>query len=317
MINSIEYRRAFQNYVTKGEAIPSEFKNAVTTTKEIGTVIPEVVLQRILEKLEVNGQLLQLITRTSYKGGVSIPTSNLKPVATWVAENAISDIQNKPTGNITFGYFKLRCAIGNSLEVETVSMDMFERIFVSQVVEAMTKALEKAIISGAGSQSNQPTGILVEENLDATRNVEVAANKAVNYQTLIEAEGKLELAYESGAVYVMTKKQFMEFAGMQDSAGQPIARTNYGITGAPERTLLGRRVVLVEGEYMPTTLSTKLAGTVVAFLFNMKDYVLNTNLNMTIKKYEDHTNDSFVTKAILLADGKVIDKNSLVTITKK
>ena len=55
----------------------------------------------------------------------------------------------------------------------------------------------------------------------------------------------------------------------------------------------------------------------VAALFNMKDYVLNTNLNMTIKNYEDNNTDDQVTKAIMLVDGKVIDKNSLVTITKK
>ena len=49
----------------------------------------------------------------------------------------------------------------------------------------------------------------------------------------------------------------------------------------------------------------------------MKDYILNTNLNMTIKKYEDNDTDDQVTKAIMLVDGKVVDKNSLVTITKK
>ena len=56
---------------------------------------------------------------------------------------------------------------------------------------------------------------------------------------------------------------------------------------------------------------------VVIALFNMKDYVLNTNLNITIKKYEDNDTDDMVTKAIMLVDGKVVDKNSLVTITKK
>ena len=38
---------------------------------------------------------------------------------------------------------------------------------------------------------------------------------------------------------------------------------------------------------------------------------------MTIKRYEDNTTDNMVTKALMLVDGKVIDKNSLVTVTKK
>ena len=38
---------------------------------------------------------------------------------------------------------------------------------------------------------------------------------------------------------------------------------------------------------------------------------------MTVKRYEDNDTDDLVTKAIMLVDGKVVDKNSLVTVTKK
>lgn len=48
----------------------------------------------------------------------------------------------------------------------------------------------------------------------------------------------------------------------------------------------------------------------------MKDYILNTNLNMTVKTYEDNNTDDKVTKAILLVDGRAVDVNSLVTITQ-
>ena len=63
--------------------------------------------------------------------------------------------------------------------------------------------------------------------------------------------------------------------------------------------------------------ATLTEDTVVAFIFNMNDYILNTNLNMTVKTYEDNDTDDKVTKAIMLADGKAVDVNSLVTITKK
>ena len=79
--------------------------------------------------------------------------------------------------------------------------------------------------------------------------------------------------------------------------------------------LLGRTVVC--NDYMTNYVATVEADTIVAFLFNPKDYALNTNMNMTIKRYEDNDTDDMVTKAIMLVDGKVLDKNSLVTITKK
>lgn len=312
--NTMEYRKAFMNYVVKGAVIPGELKNQSSNTKttDVGEVIPETILSKIVEKMEATGMILPLVTRTSYKGGVKIPTSQVKPVATWVAEGAGSDKQKKTTSYISFGYNKLRCAISMSLEVDTMALAFFETTFVNNVVEAMTKALEKSIINGSGS--GQPKGILAE-TVVAGQNVDIAKTGKVTYDTLVKAESALPLAYENGAVWFMTKKTFMEFAGMTDSAGQPIARVNYGIGGRPERVLLGRTVVL--NDYMDSYSDTVSADTVVAFLFSPKDYVLNTNLNMTIKRYEDNDTDDQITKAIMLVDGKVVDKNSLVTVTKK
>jgi HK97 family phage major capsid protein len=182
----------------------------------------------------------------------------------------------------------------------------------------MTKAVEDAIINGAWNDAGTalvgPKGIL-NETVATGQNVDVAANAGFTYETLVDAEAKLPLAYENGAVWFMTKKTFMEFIAMTDTVGQPIARVNYGIGGKPERTLLGRTVVL--NEYMPNYAATVTNDTVVAFLFNPKDYVLNTNYNMGIQRKQDWDTEDFLTKAVMAVDGKVVDKNSLVTITKK
>jgi len=312
--DSDEYRKAFMDYTLRGKAFPANLRDAAESTKtpDVGAVIPTTIAQRIVEKMESIGMILPLVTHTAYQGGVSIPTSTVKPVATWVAEGSGSDTQKKTTGNITFGYYKLRCAISLSLEASVVTLGFFETTFVREVSEAMVKAQEQAIVSGSGS--GQPKGILAETAPDG-QNVDVTATGKIDYSTLVDAEAALPLAYESGAVWFMTKKTFMKFVGMVDSAKQPIARVNYGINGAPERTLLGRRVVL--NDYMPSYADTVTSDTVVAFLFRPEDYVLNTNYAVTIKRYEDNETDDQVTKAIMLVDGKAVDKNSLVTVTKK
>lgn len=312
--NTIEYRKAFMNNVVKGTPIPEKFLNADqnTTTSDVGSVIPTTILEKIVEKLEATGMILPLVTRTSYKGGLAIPTSTVKPVATWTAEGKGSAKQKKTTGNVVFNYYKLRCAVSVSFETSIVTLGVFETTIINNVAEAMTKALEQAIISGTGE--GQPTGILTETAPEG-QNIEIGASADVDYKTLVEAEAALPLAYESEAVWCMTKKTFMKFIGMVDSNKQPIARVNYGINGRPERTLLGRTVVL--NDYMTSLGSTIESDAVVAFLFNFKDYVLNTNYNITVKKYEDNDTDDQVTKALMLVDGKVVDENSLVTITKK
>lgn len=314
MYDSVGYRKAFMNYVLKGEAIPKEFRNANETTKttDIGAVIAPVVIKRIYEKMEAIGMLMPLVTKTSFSAGATVPTSSVKPVATWVAEGGTSDKQKKPAGQIDIKGYKLRCAVSMTLESSVMSLDIFETLYVKSVSEAMVKAQEQAFISGTGA--GQPKGVLLEEVAEG-QNVDIAAAADVNYQTLVAAEAALPLAYENGAVWNMTKKTFMSFIGMVDANKQPIARTNYGIDGKPERTLLGRRVIL--NDYM-TGLGTAIAkDTVVAFLFDWSDYMFNINYNMTVKSYEDNDTEDQITKAVMICDGKVVDKNSLVTITKK
>ncbi len=312
--NSLEYRRAFMNNVLKGTPIPDKFTNADANTKtsDVGSVIPTTILEKIIEKMDSTGMILPLVTKTAYQGGLSIPTSTVKPVATWTPEGSGSDKQKKATGSIVFAYHKLRCAVSVSFEVSVVTLGVFETTIINNIAEAMTKALEQAIVSGSGE--GQPKGVLTETVVTG-QNVDIAAADEPDYDTLINAEAALPLAYENGAVWCMTKKTFMKFVGMVDQQGQPIARVNYGIAGRPERSLLGRTVVL--NDYMASLGATITEDTVVAFLFNFADYVMNTNYNITVKRYEDNDTDGQVTKAIMLVDGKVVDKNSLVTITKK
>lgn len=314
MYDSIEYRKAFMNYVLNGTAIPTKFVNTAATTKttDVGSVISPTVLNRIVEKMETTGTILPLVTKTAFAAGVTVPTSSVKPEATWVAEGTGSDTQKKTTGQIDIKGYKLRCAISMTLETSVMSLQVFETVFVNSVSEAMVKAQEKSFITGSGT--GQPKGVLTEA-VAGGQNIDLAVSADPTYQTLVDAEAALPLAYENGAVWNMTKKTFMKFIGMVDTNKQPIARVNYGIDGKPERTLLGRRVVL--NDYMTSLGAMITKDTVVAFLFDWSDYMFNTNYNMVVKSYEDNDTEDQVTKAVMICDGKVIDKNSLVTITKK
>ena len=312
-----EYKVAFMNYVLKGTQIPQELTNADANTKtsDVGAAIPTSTLQKIYEKIESTGMILPRVTHTSYKGGVSVPTSSAKPTASWVAEGAGSDKQKKAIGSITFAYHKLRCAISMSLEVSIVTYPMFETQFVANVAEAMVKTEEQSVISGSGS--GQPKGI-TKETVVTGQNIDIAAaTTALTYKDLTAAEAALPQAYDAGAVWCMSKKTFFEqIVGMVDSDGQPVARTNYGTNGKPVYSLFGREVVLV-GDYLPSFAASVTADTIFAFIFDFKDYLWNENLGMTFRHYTDNETDDEVTVALALVDGKVVDKNSLVTLTKK
>lgn len=306
--NTIEYRKAFMNYVLNNTA-------AQTTTGDVASVIPTTVVNRIVEKLETVGKIYNKVTKTGYKGGVSIPTSSAKPVASWVAERGTADTQEKTTGSITFAYRKLICKVAVSLETTIVSLDIFETTLVNNITEAMLKAIESAIISGAGAGSNQPSGILAETPVTG-QTVEITEGQNFTYETLANAEAAIPEAYGSGAEWCMRKATyFSQVVGMTDSNGQPIARTNVGLNGKPEYTIFGRSVVFSED--VPAFATSVSADTTVAFIFKFADYMLNTNMAMTVRKYIDEATDDEITKAIMLVDGKVVDKNSLVKVNIK
>lgn len=306
----LEYRTAFQQFVTKGTAIPTELRaDASTLTTDIASAIPTLLVNRIVEKLESVGNILPLISRTSFASGVAIPTSSVKPVATWVLEGATSDRQKKTTGTITFSKFKLRCEISMSVESATMALSAFEAAFERQVVEAMIKKLEGTIVSTADGTTS-PKGILAETPVTG----QALTTAALDYAALVAAEAAIPEEYEAGAVWCMSKKTFMGFIGMVDSNGQPIARVNYGIGGKPERVLLGRNVV-TSGTALSSFSTSLEAGVVFAFIFDFKDYALNTVYDLGVQRKQDWDTEDMLTKSVMSADGKVIDKNSLVTLS--
>ena len=316
---SVAYRKAFMKAIVSGNRVDFRADQSTTTTDtNVNTIIPTNLVNQIIEKFEQLGKLYNLVTRTSYAVGQVIPTDGVKPVATWVSEGASSDSQKKTLGGtITFSHFKLRCEIRYSEEVNTMTLSAFEALFVKQVSEAMLRAIEGAIVDGDGS--TKPKGILTETP-NSGQALTVEASGKLTYKLLTEVEAAIPEQYEATTRWVMNKKTFMAFIGMVDSAGQPIARINYGIGGAVERTLLGREVVL----YTPQTASklgtysdTVTADTIFAFLADLGDYVLNTNYNLGIQNAVDWDNEDHKTKAVLACDGKMIVKDSLITLTKK
>ena len=140
---TVEYRRAFMNYVRNGGQVPSELRaNATTTTTDVSALIPTTIMNRVVEELDSYGNIFQRITRSNVQGGARIPISSLKPEASWVAEGSVSE-KKKLTANtyISFGYYKLQVRIATSLEASVTTLDMFEKL----IARAITRAIVKAV----------------------------------------------------------------------------------------------------------------------------------------------------------------------------
>lgn len=306
--NTMEYRTAFRDLVATGKPIPAELRaDANTTTGDVASVIPTVIINRIVEGLTVCGMILREVTRTNYPAGVIVPTSSVKPVATWVAEGAGSDRQKKTTGSVTFTHYKLRCEISMSAEVEAMAVSAFEDAFVANVVDAMVVAIEQAILAGTGQTGGQPTGILTQTvPTGQTITIKDQTTHIPTYAELVAAEAALPVEYENTAKWFMTKKQFMAFVGMVDDNGQPIARVDYGIENGAVRRLLGREVIV---HPYATEMGSNIAG-----IYDFRDYVVNTIFDLGIQRKQDWETEDYLTKAVMSLDGKPVSAASLVVM---
>lgn len=310
---ALSYRKAFMNYVLRNEKSET-LKRATTNTTDIGSVIPETILNEIVEKMKTHGTIWSRITKTALKGGVKIPNSSLKPTASWTAEGSVAGKQNKTTGSVTFSYHKLQVRVAVSIEADTVSMDIFEQTVVNNIYEAIVIAIEKAIISGSGN--GQPLGIINDATIISAQKLEVKSNNIGSYAKWVDIVSNIPLAYEGRVVLTMTKKDWDKYiVGMVDTTGQPVARINYGLAGRPERRFLGFEVILVD-DYL-SSFDAAADEEVVAFFVDYSDYVFNSNMQLTYKKYFDEDTDEWIDKATLIADGKLKGPHSALLLTKE
>ncbi|BAL85197.1 putative phage capsid protein (plasmid) [Selenomonas ruminantium subsp. lactilytica TAM6421] len=304
-INSTEYRSAFKDYVETG-VMNEEFR-AVAMTAQNSAVIPPTVMNQIVEKMTKEGSVLSLVRRIAFPAGAAIPKSELAATANWIAEGAEIKADGKGTTQVTFAAFPLAAAIGVSFKLHVQSLSAFENSVVENVSRAMVRALESAIISGDGN--GKPQGI-VTASVPANRIVEI---KQPKYTDLIAMLKAVPAAYKAGSVIVMNENTYLDFEGMVDNNGQPIARTNYGLNGAENFVLKGKKVVTTD--FLPS-LDEAGAGDVVAFVYNLDNYVLNTAYDMDLQVYQDNPTRNKVFQSYMLVDGKPVDTEGLVLVKK-
>lgn len=311
--NTMEYRRAFMRFCQTGEW--GMRADAVTLATDGSKVIPTTLMKEIVKDLKVRGVIYNRVRKLNVQGGVEFPILSLKPVATWIADGTGSERKKtQANGSVIFNYYGLECKVATSLIVSVTSLTEFEDTIKDLIVEAMLAELDNAIIAGTGS--GQPLGITKDTRVTSGQKVAMTAEQIGTWAAWKAALAKIPLAYKAGSIIAMAAQTWEQYVdGMTDLQGQPIARTNYNITdGIPER-FAGREVLQVEPDTIKD-FDSAAAGDVVAIAFRPSDYAVNSNMAMVVKRYFDEDKNQWVDKAILIADGKLVDATGVILITK-
>ncbi len=314
-----EYRSAFMDYVLRGTPIPAEYrKDETTKTADASAVIPTTMLHEIVKELKVHGNLFSKVRKLNVQGGVTVPILSVKPTAKWItADTATSESDKQKVEaktSVTFNYYGLECKISQTLLTNVTTIDAFQELFVSLAVEAIAQALDVAIMNGTGS--GEPQGITTDSRVPAKNKVTLNPTDFISWSAWKKKVfGKMGKAYRDG-IFVMAQGTFDGYIdGMVDSNGQPIGRVNYGIDGAETYRFGGKSVETVEDDVLKSY-DDASDDDVVAVFFKPTDYAINSNLQMQIVKWVDNNTNEINNKAILIADGKLIDANGVILVKK-
>lgn len=314
--STLEYRNAFMQFAKTGAISPELRADAVTVTSDVSAVIPTTILKEVISRLSVYGQVYARVRKLNIKGGVSVPILSLKPTATWIGETTPSERKKvQANSNVTFSYHGLECKIATSLLADTVTLEGFEQTVTELIVEAMIKAIDLGVVSGTGT--GQMLGVTKDSRVPAVNIIKMTETDFATWNGWKKKVfAKMPLAYKAGATFLMASGTFEGYIdGMVDDNGQPIGRINYGITNGPQERFGGKEVILVEDDVIAPYDDAE-TDDVVAIYMNLSNYAVNSNLQMTMYRYLDHDTNQWVDKAILIADGKLLDPNGVVIVKK-
>lgn len=322
--NSTEYQTAFMNFAARGTPIPDnlravaypqKFQNDVTTTGDTGAVIPTTIVQEIIRELESYGNIFSKVRRMNIQGGVDVPVADLKPVATWIGETTPSADQKLAVNDkVSFSYYGLECKIAQTLLASVTTLEIFQREFASLAVEAIIKALEIATIKGDGS--GKMLGVAVDPRVPAENVLELTEADISSWATWKKKVfAKMKRSYRKGE-FVLAQGTFDTYIdGLVDTTGQPIGRVNYGTDNGETYRFGGKNVETVEEDILPT-FDAATSGEIFGVFVDWKNYAINSNMEMTVVKWQDHDNNQLKNKAILICDGKLLDPHGVLILKK-
>lgn len=341
-LSTDEYRKAFMNYVQTGKlAEPLQLRNNKTmeitqfradnpnVLADVGVLLPNTLVQEIMQDVEkVYGQLYSRVRKTNIAGGVEYPIGSFSAVFHRKGEkDGATERQNagKVTGSIKFTYHIGEIRISQTLLSKTISVPVFEKELAKVIVEAYVQAMDNEILNGTGS--GEMTGILTElaksdSRIKAENIFEFTADEMKDWKTWqTKVFAKIPLSMRKlKPEFVMTANTYeANIKTLHDDNNRPLCNETYNpVDGAESATFKARQVIFVEDGFGIANFDDAEDGEVFGlYWIPEKAYAVNTNLQFAVRRYYDEEKDEFVTKALVINDGKVLDPKYLYILKKK
>lgn len=321
--NDMEYRTAFMNYVQKGETSDLLKRAAGTgTASDLGVLLPETIVNEIIKGVEkVYGQLYTRVKKTNLKGGIKYPLGAFSATFNWISEDGVSENQNggKITGYVEFTYHIGEVRIATTLLQSVMGVEIFERELANILIEAYVKEMDRCILHGEGT--NSAKGILTDIDRIPSTNVitftEAEMEDWKTWQKKLFARIPLSMRGLNPEFVMNAVTYESNILTLEDSNGQPVAREVYNpVNGAEVAKFRGRDVVFVEDDMLKGFEDASADEVFGIYWVPEKAYAINTNLQFGVKRYFDDNTNKWISKGLVIADGKILDPKYIYILKK-
>lgn len=333
-LSTMEYRSAFKNFVQNGT--PSELlkrADAENVSGDLGILLPNTIVNEIIKGVEkVYGHLYSRVKKTNVKGGVQYPIGAFTATMYWDGtagtdtEHGVSEKQKAGgvSAYIQFTYHIGEIRIAQSLLQSVVTVEAFESEIVKALIEAYVKAMDEAILNGNGVK--QPLGILTEAAKGASGRIPTANIITISaaeledwktFQKKFFAKIPLSMRKENFEMVMTAETWESNIVTLEDTNGRPVARETYNPeTGAEVCKFKGRTVNLIEEGGIKSFDSAATGDYFAMAWVPEKAYLINSNMQFSYKKYFDEDTNQWITKALVICDGKPLDAKYIYLLKK-
>ena len=324
MLSNINYRKAFMEYVQRGTVNADLITRAggdpgTTITSDIGMLIPMTIMNEIIEKVKgVYGTIWSKVRKMNIKGGVKFPVGNFKANFHWITETTVSNKQKIGDANdyIEFSYHIGEIRIANSMLSSLVSLPVFEEKIVENIVEAYLEAMDDAIINGDGV--GKPLGITKDPRVtNVVTFTEAEFEDWTEWHKKLFAQIPLRLRGRGEFIFTAdTVERY--FRTMRDDVNHPLYSEMIDLSLPASGTvarIFGRTLQMVEPNIV-SDFSTAGNGDIVGVFWVPSDYGVNSQMEFGMRRYFDEDTNEWITKALTVLDGKIIDPQSCYLIKK-
>lgn len=281
-----------------------------------GYTVPPGFRQKLVEVRKAFGGLASVVETFTTDSGNSIEYPSLDDTANSgdiTAEGAaVTSGADLTFGTVNLGAYKYTSAGAGSNLPLRVSVELLQDsafdiqgLVARKLGERIARKQAAHWVTGTGV--GQPLG-LVASSLTADRDLDTADTP--DYEDLVEFQDLLDEAYSSNAMWVMKKNTWSQLRLIVDTAGRPILQdSTSGITGLPERRLLGSPVVIDEA--MPT-LSSAGDTYCIAYGDFREAYVIRRvqDFVLVVDPYSRATNGEVQFHAWERADGTIQNRSA-------